>query len=226
MSGYLGQLSVIVWKDLLLELRSRERVASMGAFAVLAGVLFNFSIDTTAVRPQDVAAGLIWMTLVFGGLLGVGRTFHIEAQDGALQGILMSPTPKDAVFLAKVVSNFVLLFAVSLLVLGVFALFFGVDIRANLGWVVLVLGLGSLGFVAVATLFAAMSTGTRMSDTLLPILVFPLLVPMIVFGVGSTGRLMAGRPFSEVEGNVRMLGAFAFAAVAAGAVLFRFVVEE
>jgi heme exporter protein B len=217
---------VIVWKDLLLELRSRERVASMGAFAVLAGVLFNFSIDTTAVRPQDVAAGLIWMTLVFGGLLGVGRTFHIEAQDGALQGILMSPTPKDAVFLAKVVSNFVLLFAVSLLVLGVFALFFGVDIRANLGWVVLVLGLGSLGFVAVATLFAAMSTGTRMSDTLLPILVFPLLVPMIVFGVGSTGRLMAGRPFSEVEGNVRMLGAFAFAAVAAGAVLFRFVVEE
>ncbi len=226
MSGYLGQLSVIVWKDLLLELRSRERVASMGAFAVLAGVLFNFSIDTTAVRPQDVAAGLIWMTLVFGGLLGVGRTFHIEAQDGALQGILMSPTPKDAVFLAKVVSNFVLLFAVSLLVLGVFALFFGVDIRANLGWVVLVLGLGSLGFVAVATLFAAISTGTRMSDTLLPILVFPLLVPMIVFGVGSTGRLMAGRPFSEVEGNVRMLGAFAFAAVAAGAVLFRFVVEE
>jgi heme exporter protein B len=217
---------VIVWKDLLLELRSRERVASMGAFAVLAGVLFNFSIDTTAVRPQDVAAGLIWMTLVFGGLLGVGRTFHIEAQDGALQGILMSPTPKDAVFLAKVVSNFVLLFAVSLLVLGVFALFFGVDIRANLGWVVLVLGLGSLGFVAVATLFAAISTGTRMSDTLLPILVFPLLVPMIVFGVGSTGRLMAGRPFSEVEGNVRMLGAFAFAAVAAGAVLFRFVVEE
>jgi heme exporter protein B len=225
-SGYLGQLSAIVGKDLLLELRSRERVASMAAFAVLAGVLFNFSIDTTAVRPQDVAAGLIWMTLVFGGLLGVGRTFHIEAQDGALQGILMSPTPRDAVFLAKVASNFFLLFTIALLVLGVFALFFGLDVRTNLGWVVLVLGLGALGFVAVATLFAAISTGTRMSDTLLPILVFPLLVPMVVFGVGSTGRLIAGRPFSEVEGNVRMLGAFAFAAVAVGAVLFRFVVEE
>jgi heme exporter protein B len=156
----------------------------------------------------------------------VGRTFHIEAQDGALQGILMSPTPRDAVFLAKVASNFFLLFTIALLVLGVFALFFGLDVRTNLGWVVLVLGLGALGFVAVATLFAAISTGTRMSDTLLPILVFPLLVPMVVFGVGSTGRLIAGRPFSEVEGNVRMLGAFAFAAVAVGAVLFRFVVEE
>jgi heme exporter protein B len=223
---YFGQLSAIVWKDLLLEVRSRERIAAMGAFAVLAGVLFNFSIDTTAVRPQDVAAGLIWMTLVFGGLLGVGRTFHIESQDGAMQGILMSPAPKDAVFLAKVIANFVLLYAISLLVLGVFALFFGVDVRNNLGWVSLVLGLGSLGFVALATLFAAISTGTSMAETLLPILVFPLLVPMVVFGAGATGRLMAGRPFSEVEGNVRMLGAFAFAAVAAGAVLFRYVVEE
>jgi heme exporter protein B len=138
----------------------------------------------------------------------------------------MSPAPKDAVFLAKVIANFVLLYAISLLVLGVFALFFGVDVRNNLGWVSLILGLGSLGFVAVATLFAAISTGTSMAETLLPILVFPLLVPMVVFGAGATGRLMAGRPFSEVEGNVRMLGAFAFAAVAAGAVLFRYVVEE
>jgi heme exporter protein B len=225
-SSYFGRLSAIVRKDLVLELRSRERIASMGAFAVLAGILFNFSIDTTTVRPQDVAAGLVWMTLVFGGLLGVGRTFHIEAQDGALQGILMSPTPKDAVFLAKVTANFVLVFGVALLVLGVFALFFGIDLTRNLGWVVLVLALGSLGFVALATLFAAISTGTHMAETLLPILVFPLLVPMVVFGVGATGRLIAGRPFSEVDGNVRMLGAFAFAATAVGAVLFRYVVED
>lgn len=226
MSAYLNRVTAIARKDLVLELRSKERLASMGAFAVLAGVLFNFSIDTTTVRPQDVAAGLVWMTLVFGGLLGVGRTFHLEEQDGALQGILTSPTPKDAVFLAKVTANFVLVFVIALLVLGVFALFFGLDATRNFGWVALVLALGSLGFVAVATLFAAISTGTSMGETLLPILVFPLLVPMVVFGVGSTGRLIAGRPFSEVEGNVRILGAFAFAAVAAGAVLFRYVVEE
>ena len=226
MSSYFGQVSAIVWKDLLLELRSRERIAAMGAFAVLAAVLFAFSIDTTTVRPQDVAAGLVWMTVVFGGLLGVGRTFHLEEQDGALQGILMSPAPKDAVFLAKVIANFLLLYAVSLLVLGVFALFFGMSLGTNLGWVLLVLGLGSLGFVALATLFAAVSTGTSMGETLLPILVFPLLLPMVVFGVGAMGRLLGGRPFAEVDGNVRMLGAFAFAAVAVGAVLFRYVVED
>ena len=226
MTGYLRQIGAIVGKDLRIEFRTRDRLTSMGAFAVLAAVLFNYSIDTTTTRPEDVAAGLIWMTLIFGGVLGVGRTFHLESQDGAFQGVLMSPTPKDAIYLAKTVANFALLYVVSLLVLGVFALFFGLELGNNIWGIVLVLALGSLGFVALGTLFAAISTGTSMGETLLPVLVFPLLVPMVIFGVGSTGRLIAGRPFSEVEGNVRMLGAFALVAVAAGAMLFRFVVED
>jgi heme exporter protein B len=225
-TGYLRQIGAIVGKDLRIEFRTRDRLTSMGAFAVLAAVLFNYSIDTTTTRPEDVAAGLIWMTLIFGGVLGVGRTFHLESQDGAFQGVLMSPTPKDAIYLAKTVANFALLYVVSLLVLGVFALFFGLELGNNIWGIVLVLALGSLGFVALGTLFAAISTGTSMGETLLPVLVFPLLVPMVIFGVGSTGRLIAGRPFSEVEGNVRMLGAFALVAVAAGAMLFRFVVED
>jgi heme exporter protein B len=198
----------------------------MGAFAVLAAVLFNFAIDRTAVRPQDIGAGLIWMTIVFGGLLGIGRTFHLEAQDGALQGVLMSPTPKDAVFLGKTLANFALLYIVAVLVLGVFMLFFGLELGPSPAVLVLVLGLGSLGFVALGTLFAAVSAGTRMGETLLPILVFPLLLPMVIYGAGATGRLMAGRPLAEVEGNIRMLGAFALMALAAGAMLFRFVVED
>lgn len=226
MNLYLRQLGAIVWKDVLLEIRSRDRMTAMAAFAVLAAALFSFSLDTTAVRPRDVAAGLVWMTLIFGGLLGVGRTFHLEAEDGAFQGILTAPVPKDAVFLAKVIANFVLVYALSLLSLGVFALFLAVDVTSSLGWVVLVLGLGSLGLVALSTLFAAVSTGSTMGETLLPVLVFPLLLPMVVFGAGATTRLIAGRPIAEVDGNVRMLGAFAVVAVAAGTVLFRYVVED
>jgi heme exporter protein B len=226
MSVYMRQVATIVWKDLLLELRTRERIAAMGAFAVLAGVLFNFSTDTSLVRPQDIAAGLIWMTLVFDGLLGVGRTFHLESEDGALQGMLMSPAPKDAIFLGKTISNFALLYVVALLVLGVFMLFFGLEIGSNPLAVLLALALGSLGFVALGTLFAAVSSGTRLGETVLPILVFPLLVPMVIYGAGATGRLLAGRPVAEVAGNLRMLGAFALVALGAGAALFRFVVEE
>ncbi len=223
---YLGQVYAIVWKDLLLEVRTRERIAAMAAFAVLAGVLFSFSIDATLVRPQDIAAGLIWMTLVFGGLLGVGRTFYLEAQDGAFQGVLTSPTPKDAVFLGKTLANFVLLYIVALLVVGVFTLFFGLHLGQNPGMLALALGLGALGFVALGTLFSAIASGTQMGETLLPILVFPLLVPMVIYGVSATNRILAGRPSEEVSGNLRMLAAFAVVAVFAGAGLFRFVVEE
>jgi len=226
MRAYLGQIGAIAWKDALLELRTRERIAAMGAFAVLAGVLFNYSIDTSVVRPQDIASGLVWMTIVFAGLLGVGRTFHLEEQDGALQGVLLSPAPKDAIFLGKAIANFVLLLLVSLVVLGVFTLFFDLDLGSAPAGVVLALALGSLGFVSLGTLFSAVTAGTRMGETLLPILVFPLLVPMVIYGVGATSRLLADRPLAEVSGNLRMLGAFALSALAAGAVLFRFVVEE
>jgi heme exporter protein B len=225
-SLYLSQIGAIVWKDLVLELRTRERLSAMGAFAVLSAVLFSFSIDRSLVRPQDVAAGLIWMTLVFGGMLGVGRTFHLEAQDSAMSGLLTSPAPKDAVFLGKTLANFALLFGVSLLVLGVFMLFFSLELGPRPLVVVFVLAMGSLGFVALGTLFAAVSTGTTMGETLLPILIFPLLLPMVIYGAGATARLMAARPLAEVEGHLRMLGAFALMAVAAGAMLFRFVVED
>lgn len=226
MSLYLRQVRVIVWKDLLLELRTRERLVAMGAFAVLAGVLFDYTLDTTRVQPEDVAAGLIWMTLLFGGLLGIGRTFHLEGQDAALQGVLMSPAPKDAVFLGKTLANFVLLYAIAVLVLGVFTFLFGLEPGGSVWMLLAALALGALGFVALGTLFAAVSSGTRMGETLLPILVFPLLLPMVIWGGVATGRLLDGRPVAEVAASLRLLGAFALVALATGAVLFRFVVED
>ena len=123
-------------------------------------------------------------------------------------------------------ANFILLAGVTLLTFGVFALFFGLEFGGRplaLAGVVL---LGILGFVAIGTLFSAISARTTMGETLLPILVFPLLIPLIIYGVTATSRIFQGLPFSEVDGSIRMLGAFAAVALAAGAVLFRFVVEE
>lgn len=226
MSPYLRQVRAIVRKDLVLEMRTRARIAAMAAFTVLVGVLLNYAVDPAVVAPRDVAAGFVWMTIVFGGLLGVGRTFQLEAEDGAFYGVLMSPAPRDAIFLGKVAANFVLVLAVSLLILGVFGIFFGLDYGNSPGALLAVVALGVLGFVALGTLFAAVSWGTSMGETLLPVLLFPLLVPMVIYGVSATSRLLAGRPLVEIEGNIRMLGAFALLAVFAGAGLFRFVVEE
>lgn len=226
MSLYLRQVLAIVRKDLLQELRTRQRLATMGGFAVLVAILFNYAVDPTVVRIQEIAAGLLWMTLIFTGVMGVGRTFQLEAEDGAFQGLLLSPVPRDAIYLAKVLANTLLVGAVTLLTLGAFGLFFQLDYGAHPIALGLVLLLGGIGFVALATLFGAVSTATRLGDTLLPILLFPLLVPVIIFGTGATGRLLMGRPLAEVEGNIRMLGAFAIAALALGALLFRFVVED
>ncbi len=226
MRTYIGLVWAIARKDLLVEFRTYERLIAMGAFVVLIGILFNFSIDTTVVRPQDIAAGLIWMTIIFGGMLGMGRTFSLEEQDGALTGILQSPIPLDALYLGKVLGNFVLLSVMVALVFLVFGMFFGLTFAGSLVSLVGVVASGVLGFVALTTLFSAMTTRSSMGEGLLPVLIFPLLVPVIVYGTTATNRLFAGRPFAEVDGNLRMLAAFAIGSTVVCAWLFRFVIEE
>ena len=226
MRTYIGLVWAIARKDLLVEFRTLERLIAMGAFVVLIGILFNFSIDTTVVRPQDIAAGLIWMTIIFGGMLGMGRTFSLEEQDGALTGILQSPIPLDALYLGKVLGNFVLLSVMVALVFLVFGMFFGLTFAGSLVSLVGVVASGVLGFVALTTLFSAMTTRSSMGEGLLPVLIFPLLVPVIVYGTTATNRLFAGRPFAEVDGNLRMLAAFAIGSTVVCAWLFRFVIEE
>ncbi len=226
MRSYLGLVWTIARKDLLVELRTRERLTSMGAFAVLIGVLFNFSIDTAVVRPQDIAAALIWLTIIFGGMLGMGRTFRLEEEDGALAGILQSPIPLDALYLGKVLGNFVLLSVMAALVFVVFGAFFSLRFSGNPVTLFGVVALGVLGFVSLTTLFSAMATRSSMGESLLPVLVFPLLVPVVVYGTTATDRLFAGRPVAEVSGNLRMLAAFAIIFTIVCAWLFRFVIEE
>ena len=226
MRSYVDLVWAIARKDLLVEFRTRERLTSMGAFAVLIGVLFNFSIDTAVVRPQDIAGALIWLTIIFGGMLGMGRTFRLEEEDGALAGILQSPLPLDALYLGKVLGNFVLLSVMAALVFVVFGAFFSLRFSGNLITLVAVVALGVLGFVSLTTLFSAMATRSSMGESLLPVLVFPLLVPVVVYGTTATNRLFAGRPVAEVSGNLRMLAAFAIIFVIVCAWLFRFVIEE
>ena len=223
---YLSLVWTIARKDVLIEIRTHERLAAMGAFAVLVGVLFYFAIDTTLVRPQSIAAGLIWLTILFGGMLGLGRTFQLEQEDGALTGILQSPIPLDALYLGKVLANFILLAIIVGLVFIVFGAFFNLRFNGDPMAMAGVVGFGVLGFVALTTLFSAVATRSTMGESLLPVLVFPLVVPVVIYGTTATGRLFAGRPLAEVSGNIRMLAAFALVFLVAGALLFRFVIEE
>jgi heme exporter protein B len=217
---------IVAEKDLRVELRTRERLAAMGAFVVLTALLFNYAVDRTVVHPGRIAAGLIWMTLILAGLLGLGRTFELEKEDGAFQGLLAAPLPREALYLGKVLSNTLLLSLVTLLTVLVFALFYQVALPRNPFPLAGVLFLGVLGFSALGTLFSGIASGTRMKETLLPVLLFPLLVPVVMFGASATASLLAGFPAAEVYGTLRILGAFTLIALTAGVALFRFIVEE
>jgi len=224
--GYLRQVWTIAWKDLRVELRTWERLAAMGAFVVLTAVLFNYAMDRGIVHPREIAAGLIWVTIVLAGLMGLARTFELEKEDGAMEGLLVAPVPRDALYLGKVLSNSILLGGVVLLTVAVFALFFQVALPSNPLPLMAVLALGTVGFVALGTLFSGITAGSRMGGSLLPVLLFPLLVPLVTFGSASTAHLLAGFPPGESAYSLRVLTAFTLVALTAGVVLFRFIVED
>ena len=226
MREYLGQIWAIAAKDLRVEFRTKERIAAMGAFVVLTAILFNYAVDRTVVHPRELAAGMIWIVISLAGLLGLGRTFELEKEDGALDGLLVAPVPRDALYLGKVVANTVLLTAVTALTVAVFALFFQVRLPGNPLPLIGVLLTGTVGFVALGTLFSGITAGTRMGDTLLPILLFPLLVPLITFGAAATADLLAGLAPADSAYSLRVLAAFTLVALTAGVGLFRFIVED
>ena len=227
--NYISLVWTVARKDLVLELRTLERLIAMGAFAVLVGVLFQFSIDTSLIRLQTIAPSLIWMTTVFAGILGLGRTYIIESENKALAGVLQSPVALDVIYLGKVVSNFILLLLVMILILIVFSLFFNLSFPIEIkGWLSLagVFFLGVLCFVSIMTLLSAVSVNNTMGESIIPVLVFPLLVPVMIHAVTATNRIFANRPFVEIEGNLRMLSAMVLIFLMLGANLFRFAIED
>ena len=227
--NYISLVWTVARKDLVLELRTLERLIAMGAFAVLVGVLFQFSIDTSLIRVQTIAPSLIWMTTVFAGILGLGRTYIIESENKALDGVLQSPVALDVIYLGKVVSNFILLLLVMTLILIVFSLFFNLSFPIEIkGWLSLavVFFLGVLCFVSIMTLLSAVAVNNTMGESIIPVLVFPLLVPVMIHAVTATNRIFANRPFVEIEGNLRMLSAMVLIFLMLGANLFRFAIED
>lgn len=222
---FLRHALVIAEKDLRLELRSRERLVSMLTFTVLVAVVFSFSIDPT-VPVTNLAGAMVWVTIILVGLLGLGRSFSLEREQEAMAGILLAPVDRGAVFLGKFLANLALLLATEVLILPVYGLFFQLDLTRGLGWIVVVMLLASVGFMALGTLFSAMAINTRLGEMMIPILLLPLLIPVVIFAAASTHRLMGGRPVDEVMGSMRMLLAFDLVFLIVCTLIFGSVMEE
>lgn len=223
--GLVRQALAVAGKDLVLEIRVRERFVAMLTFAVLVAVVFSFALDPT-IPARDLGGAMLWITILFAGMLALGRSFGLEQEQDALTGVLLAPVDRGALFIGKFAANLALLLVAEAVIFGVYGLFFQLGYGAATAGIALVALLGSIGFMALGTLFGAVAASTRLGDTLIPVLLLPLLTPVVIFAAGATQHLLVGRPLAEVAGNIRMLVAFDLVFLIVCTLVFESVVEE
>jgi heme exporter protein B len=186
----------IAAKDIRAELRSRTALLSAVVFAALVLVIFNFARDPTALAAVDLAPSVLWVTFALAAMVALNRAFTIERENGALDGLLLAPVPREALFFGKLLANLAFVGTVEAVTLPLFVLFFNVDLGRALPGIVGVTVLATIGFVAVGTIFSAMAVRTRFAELMLPVLLLPFMVPPLIGAVQVTARLLDARPLS------------------------------
>jgi len=188
---------LIVRKDLTVEVRSRELAYTTLFFALSCVLVFAFSLVQEGRAAEGVGAGVLWMTIMFAGNLALGRTFERERQSETLRALMLVPAPRPAVYLGKLAGIVLLLALTEAILVPLVALLFQAELLAHPFWLVGIVVTGTLGFAAVGTLFAAMLVRARSRDVLLPVLLYPITVPVIIAGV--RGTMAIAQPDFEVE---------------------------
>jgi heme exporter protein B len=214
----------LLWKDVLLELRTKERLSSLFVLAVLMVVVFVIALSPERAQGPDIAAALLWVTVLFAGMLSVQRAFLLEQERGCFAGVLLCPLDPGSVFLAKLLGNVLFLSVVQSIVAPLCLLFLGLQFSWSFLVLPVLLLLGIIGFSALATVFAAMAVRVRAREVVLPLLLLPLLIPLLIAAVNVTAALLAGLPWAGVW--LRVLLAFDVIFVVTGWLIFGQVVQE
>lgn len=222
--SFLRKVWAIFAKDIAAELHTREMVSAMLVFAVLALLVFSFALDLRGEMAEAAAPGVLWVTVAFAGTLGLSRSLAREQQAGCIDGLLLAPVDRSAIFFGKALGNLAFMAVVEVVLLPLFAALFDVPLLRP--GVLLVLALGTLGYAAVGTLLAAIAVNTRAREVMLPILLLPLAVPVLIAAVQATAGLVDGATLAEVGGWLRLLVVYDLVIVAVSMLTFGYIVEE
>ena len=222
--GFLRAMLSVIWKDMIAELRSRELLTSMLVFALLVILIFNFALELDARARASVTSGVLWVTFTFAGTLGLNRSMAIEKDRGCLDGLLLAPVDRSAIYFGKMLGNLIFMLIVEIIVLPVYSLLYNTNLF--IPGLLLVILLGSLGYVAVGTLLSSMAVQTRTRDVLLPILLFPVILPVIIAAVKASGGFLQGVEMSEVMPWINLLIVYDVIFTAVAFMVFDYVVEE
>lgn len=222
--NYLRAIGAVVWKDLRAEYRSRELLGSMLVFALLVILIFNFALELDIRTRETVASGVLWVTFAFAGTLGLNRSMGVEKDRGCLDGLLLAPVDRSAIYFGKVLGNLIFMTIVEAIVLPTFSVLYNLNL-INSGLIMVVL-LGSIGYSAVGTLLSSMAVQARTRDILLPILLFPVSIPLLLAAVKASNGFLQALEMVEIMPWLNILLVYDVIFIAVAFMLFDFVVEE
>lgn len=213
----------IVEKDLAAEMHTKEIVSAMTVFSTIGLLVFSFGLDLRGGMAEAAAPGVLWTTLVFAGTLGLNRSMAHEEQNSCLDGLLLAPVDRMAIFFGKATGNLVFVTLVGVVLLPLFSALFDVNLLRP--GILVVLALGTSGYAAVGTLIAAMAVNTRAREVMLPVLLLPLAFPVLIAAVQGTDRLLAGARLSDLGSWLHILVVYDLVIVAVSMLTFGHVIE-
>ena len=217
---------LIARKDLAIEFRTRSAFLSALVFSLLGLVIFYYAWDPTAVSAADLAPGVLWVIFTFSGLLGLHRSFGVESEDHAIDGLLAAPVSREAIFPGKAMANLIFVAAVQAITVPALVVFYNLSLGGVAAPLIAIAILAAIGLVAVGTLFSAMAVNTRLAELLLPMLALPFFVPIVTAAAQATAKLLSGRPVVEASAWLKLLVAFDIVFVVACTLAYPFTVED
>ena len=219
------QVYWLLWKDLLLEIRRRESLISMFFFGVVILFLFHFSFEIPRERVADMAPGLLWLAFIFTGTLGLNQLFQVERENQCLEALLLSPMDRGALYLAKVFFNITTMLLVELFVFPLFWILFNLDLWRLLPSLFLVAIFGTIGFCVLGTLFSAVTLKARARELLLPLILFPFIIPVFLGTIRAMEIILHAGSFQELLPWLRLLIGFDVIFITVGFLVFEWVIE-
>ena len=224
MKRSLVAIKTILWKDLLLELKSKDVIISIVSFALLALVIFNFAFGSSPQLASLIAPGAIWVSITFAGVIGLNRLFVIEHEQGSIIGLLLTPVSKDSIFFGKMLSMFVFLTISEIILLPIYAILFNTSITHPIFLLIVVLG--TIGFASLGTLFSAMAVNTRSREIMLPVMFLPIVMPILIGSVVASANILDGGGWSDAARGIQILIVFDVLSLVVSPLLFEHIMQE
>jgi len=216
----------IAWKDLLAEWRDRESVTAMFYFAFLVLFLFSFALGADQALIRGASSGLLWLAFTFTSVLGLGRSIQGELENDCLDGLLLYPAEREAIYLGKLCGNFSAILVVEMVTLPIFAVLYNMDLWSQLPKLMVIAVPGTLGLAATGTLLSSMTAGLRAREAMLPFLLFPLTIPLLLAAVRGTEVVLLGEPFELAVPWLKLMAAFDTVVLVVSLMTFEYLVEE